>query len=150
MALVVKNLSANAGDLRDERLIPEPGRSPGEGNGYHFNIFAWRIPWTEKPSGLQSMELRRVGYGLVTEEHNMYVCMCAHACAHACVHVCSVPSLPGNAFSLRYCCLVSCRALSLFWLGKLPFSLFAWPHFSPYGKFPYPFINGITGSECFS
>ena len=28
----VKNLSANAGDVRDVDLIPGPGRSPGEGN----------------------------------------------------------------------------------------------------------------------
>ena len=33
MALVVKNLPANAGDLRDMGLIPGSGRSPGEGNG---------------------------------------------------------------------------------------------------------------------
>ena len=33
MALVVKNLLANAGDLRDADLIPGSGRSPGEGNG---------------------------------------------------------------------------------------------------------------------
>ena len=31
--LVVKNLSANAGDIRDMGLIPRSGRSPGEGNG---------------------------------------------------------------------------------------------------------------------
>ena len=31
--LVVKNLPANAGDLRDTGLIPEWGRSPGEGSG---------------------------------------------------------------------------------------------------------------------
>ena len=30
---MVKSLPANAGDLRDERLIPGLGRSPGEGNG---------------------------------------------------------------------------------------------------------------------
>ena len=30
---VVKNLPANAGDIRDMRLIPGSGRSPGEGNG---------------------------------------------------------------------------------------------------------------------
>ena len=30
---VVKNLPANAGDTGDEGLIPEMGRSPGEGNG---------------------------------------------------------------------------------------------------------------------
>ena len=33
MALVVKNLTANAGDIRDEGSIPGSGRSPGEGQG---------------------------------------------------------------------------------------------------------------------
>ena len=31
--LVVKNLPASSGDLRDTGLIPELGRSPGGGNG---------------------------------------------------------------------------------------------------------------------
>ena len=26
------------------------------------SILAWRIPWSEEPGGLQSMELQRVGY----------------------------------------------------------------------------------------
>ena len=26
----------------------------------HFGILAWRIPWTEEPSGLQSMGSQRV------------------------------------------------------------------------------------------
>ena len=33
MVLVVKNLPANAGDLRDVGSISGLGRSPGEGNG---------------------------------------------------------------------------------------------------------------------
>ena len=33
VALVVKNLLANSGDIRDMGLIPESGISPGEGNG---------------------------------------------------------------------------------------------------------------------
>ena len=33
VALVVKNLPANAGDTRDMDLIPRLERSPGEGNG---------------------------------------------------------------------------------------------------------------------
>ena len=33
VALVVKNLPANAGDIRDMGLIPGSGRSPGRGNG---------------------------------------------------------------------------------------------------------------------
>ena len=28
----------------------------------HSSILAWRIPWTEKPVGLQSMRLQRVGH----------------------------------------------------------------------------------------
>ena len=36
VALVVKNLPANAGDIRDAGLIPGLGRSPGEGKGYTF------------------------------------------------------------------------------------------------------------------
>ena len=31
---MVKNLPANAGDIRDAGSIPELGRSPGEWNGY--------------------------------------------------------------------------------------------------------------------
>ena len=33
VVLVVKNLPANAGDLRDMGSIPGSGRSPGEGQG---------------------------------------------------------------------------------------------------------------------
>ena len=28
----------------------------------HFSILAWRIPWTEEPSKLQSIGLQRVGH----------------------------------------------------------------------------------------
>ena len=33
VALVVKNPSANAGDVRDSGSVPESGRSPGGGHG---------------------------------------------------------------------------------------------------------------------
>ena len=33
VALTVKNPPANAGDIRDVGLIPELGRSPGDGHG---------------------------------------------------------------------------------------------------------------------
>ena len=33
MALVIKNLPANAGDVRDTGSTPESGRSPGGGHG---------------------------------------------------------------------------------------------------------------------
>jgi len=28
----------------------------------HSSVLAWRIPWTEKPGGLQSMGSQRVGH----------------------------------------------------------------------------------------
>ena len=40
---------------RNMGSIPATGRSPGEGNGTHSSILAWKIPWTEEPGGLQSM-----------------------------------------------------------------------------------------------
>ena len=52
MVLVVKNLLANAGDIRDVGSIPGSGRSPGGGHGSLPQYFAWRIPWTEEPGGL--------------------------------------------------------------------------------------------------
>ena len=33
-----------------------------EGMATHSSILAWRIPWTEEPGGLQSMEWHRVGH----------------------------------------------------------------------------------------
>ena len=32
-----------------------------EGMATHSSILAWRIPWTEEPGGLQSIESQRVG-----------------------------------------------------------------------------------------
>ena len=55
---VVKNLHANAGNTD---LIPTLGRSSEGGNGNHSSIPAWIIPWTEEPSGLQSMGCKESG-----------------------------------------------------------------------------------------
>ena len=44
MALEVKNLSANAGDIRDEGLIPGLGRFLGEGNGNPHQYFCLENP----------------------------------------------------------------------------------------------------------
>ena len=55
----VKNPPANAGDIRDISLTSGSRRSPEEGMATHSSI-AYRIPWTEKPGGLQSTALQRV------------------------------------------------------------------------------------------
>ena len=39
------------------------GKSPlEEGMATHSSILAWRIPWTEEPGGLQSIESQRIGH----------------------------------------------------------------------------------------
>ena len=46
VALVVKNLPANAGDVMDTGLIAGSGRFPGEGNGNPMPVFS---PGESKP-----------------------------------------------------------------------------------------------------
>ena len=54
---MVKNLSAV-----QETQFPSPSQEDPleKGMATHSSILAWRIPWTEDPGGLQSMELQRV------------------------------------------------------------------------------------------
>ena len=42
-----------------------------KGMEIHSSILAWRIPWTEKPGGLQSVGSLRVGYDWTTNTHNL-------------------------------------------------------------------------------
>ena len=37
----------------------------------HSSILAWRIPWREEPSRLQSMGSQRVGHDLVIEQQQV-------------------------------------------------------------------------------
>ena len=44
VVLVVKNPSAKTTEVREVGLIPQLGRSPGEGMPTHSSSLAWRIP----------------------------------------------------------------------------------------------------------
>ena len=58
MAQMVKNLPA----MQETRVQSLDGEEPLEkGMASHSSILAWKVPWTEEPSGLQSMELQSVG-----------------------------------------------------------------------------------------
>ena len=52
---VVKNQSANAGDVGNAGSIPGVRKILEKGMATHSSILAWRIPWTEEPGELQSM-----------------------------------------------------------------------------------------------
>ena len=53
VALVVKNLPANAGRCKNPQVQPLGWEDPlEEGMATHSSILAWRIPWTEEPGRL--------------------------------------------------------------------------------------------------
>ena len=56
---MVKNPSANAGDISNEGWIPGLGNPLEEGIATHSSILAWRFLWTEEPGGLQSMGFQK-------------------------------------------------------------------------------------------
>ena len=60
---MVKSLPANAGRHKRLRVWSLSREDPlEEGMAIHSSILAWRIPWTEEPGGLRSIESQRVGH----------------------------------------------------------------------------------------
>ena len=59
---MIKNLPANAEDIRDVGSIPRLGRSPGGGNDNPLQYSCLENPMDEEPGWLQSMESQRVGH----------------------------------------------------------------------------------------
>ena len=65
MALVVKNLSANAGDARDAGSFPGSGRSSGVGNGNPFQYSCLENSMDRGAGRLQLMGWQKVGHDYV-------------------------------------------------------------------------------------
>ena len=59
---MVKNLSANAGHIRDAGSIPGLEDPLEEGMASPSSILAWRIPWTEETGRLPSIGLQIVAH----------------------------------------------------------------------------------------
>ena len=110
-----KESASNAGDLG---LIPGSGRSPGEGNGSHTGILAWRIPWTGGPGGLWSMGSQRVRrdwiWAQAASHTSELFCVCSHqhhklaeahndvlaACQHSGANIPAMPCIRASSLSL--------------------------------------------------
>ena len=60
MAIMVKNLPANTGDIRDVGSIPGQEDPLEEGLATHSSILVWRISWIEEPGGIPSIGPQRV------------------------------------------------------------------------------------------
>ena len=59
VALVVRNLSANAGNVRNGVRSLGQEDPLEKGMATHSSILAWEILWTEDTGGLQSMGLQK-------------------------------------------------------------------------------------------
>ena len=71
--LGVKNPHVKAGDTRDMGSVLD-GEDPLEkGTGTHSSILAYKIPWSEEPSGLQSMGPPKVRYDWACSYIHIYV-----------------------------------------------------------------------------
>ena len=57
---MVKNLPANAGDAREMGSTRSQENPLEKERTTSSSILAWKIPQTEKPGGLQSMELQKL------------------------------------------------------------------------------------------
>ena len=65
--LVVKNLPATAGDMRDAGWIPGLGRSPGEGNGNPLQYSCLENPMDRGAWQATVHGVARVGHDLATK-----------------------------------------------------------------------------------
>ena len=87
---VGKESACKAGDLG---LIPELGRSPGEGNGNPLQYTCWRIPWTEEP-GRHKSQTRPTDQTTT----RWYTGTVKRVCTHSVLPVSSLPR--GMGFSV--------------------------------------------------
>ena len=117
VAQTAKNLTA----MQETQIQSLGWEDPLEkGMATHFNILAWRIPWTEEPSGLQSMGLQRVGYNWGTTTTYGYLILYVsfvekvilssteltwHLCKKLFDHKCKSPFLDFS--SIQYICMFS-------------------------------------------
>ena len=69
VVLEVKNLSTNAGDIRDIGSICGSVRSPEKGNATHSSILAWEIPEQRSLAGYSPWGCKELD---TIEQLNMY------------------------------------------------------------------------------
>ena len=68
--------------MKETRVRSLGHKDPLEGEmATHYSILAWRIPWTEKPGGLQFIGLHRV-------RHNCSDLACMHASTCVYIQIC--------------------------------------------------------------
>ena len=76
---MVKNPPANAGDTRDEGLIPGSGRSPGGGNGNPLQYFCLENPMDRRTK--RATTVHGIAESDMTEVTEHASCILIHVCS---------------------------------------------------------------------
>ena len=84
---VVKNLSANTGDMGDADLILESRRSPGGANGNSLQYYCWESSWIEGPGRLHSLGSKRARHNWATKHTHIAHTHTQHIWIRVCVYV---------------------------------------------------------------
>ena len=88
--LILKNLPASAGNVRDMGWIPGSRRSPAVGNDNPLQ-YSCLENYPEEPDGLQAMEspknwlsdgAQHTAHTYIHIERYIYVCVCVYVCVH--------------------------------------------------------------------
>ena len=97
MAQSVKNppaIQETACNTGDTGLIPELGRSPGEGNGNPLQYSCLETPWTVEPGGLESMGLQELDVTYWLNHHCVYTHTHTHTHTQASLVAQMIKNLP--------------------------------------------------------
>ena len=73
VVLTVKNLAANAGDIREAGLIPGLARSPGGGHGNLLHYSCLENPMDRGGVGYRPWDRKRAGHDLGTKQQRLAI-----------------------------------------------------------------------------
>ena len=93
-----KESACNAGDVGSS---PGWGDFLGDGMANHSSILAWRIPWTEKPGGLQLIGSQRVRHDWANERARAHAHIHTHTHTHTHTYIKCYPGW-------YICCIDAC------------------------------------------
>ena len=102
MALVVKNLPANVGNIRYPGSVPGSGRSPGGGHGHPLQYSCLKNPMDRRAWWAMAHRLQRVGHDQINLAHKLTISLISdqiRSVAQSCPTLCdpmnrSTPGLP--------------------------------------------------------
>ena len=113
---MVKKLPANAGEMRVQPLGRED--TSEDGMATHSSVLAWRIPWTEEPSGLQFMGSQSIRYNW-GDSMRVHIPRCVHAFSFFLTLFNTSDCPRKSAFCLDLFILVTSLGLSIFFIFVL-------------------------------